>query len=237
MKVVTALTIASSLFVSAAYADGFGFEVGPFNMGFRSSDRHYYRSDDGQYYRASDGRYYRQSDRQYYESDDPRYRPADEYRYDSSRDDYATVRTVLDTPICRAISNQKTLEISVEAIVDVSATEKKILTKKLIVEPYAFGVTNDGDPILHGTVTSEKTVKEISLRAGDPRFNEQSETSQGDSGTFFSGRFISTKNKNIDIRKVVGIRVMEDSHFDVPAGYKGMDDSTVRVICQLPVSK
>lgn len=146
-------------------------------------------------------------------------------------------RYVLDNPICHAISEQKRLEITVEGEEVVSTKEKKIVTKRLIVEPYAFGMTNNGKPVLRGAVIKEELVKEVSLKYGDDQFDETSVSSGKKEKGFFSGMFNSDKNKNIDIRKIVDVQVIDDSHFDAPKDYKGIKEGNIQVICQIPVAQ
>lgn len=155
-----------------------------------------------------------------------------------SYDTYAvTHRHFLDNPICNAITDQNRLEIILEQAENVSTKEKKIVTKKIIVEPYAFGVTREGRPILRGNVVEEKLIKEITLKYGDEQFDESTIASDDKKDGFLSGLFTSDKNINIDIRRIAQIQVINGSHFDVPKDYKGITDTNIRVICQLPVMK
>ena len=142
-------------------------------------------------------------------------------------------RNVLDDPICYAIMNHKQLEMILQGTENISTKEKKVITKNLIVEPYAFGITKDGKPVLRGNVVNEKLVKEVSLKFGGEKFNEPDKDGKG----HFSGMFSSDKNKNIDIRKIMDIHVLENSHFDVPKDYKSVGDPNVHVLCQLPVAQ
>ena len=148
----------------------------------------------------------------------------------------ANNRSALDSPICNAISNHKQLEITVEGVETVSTKEKKIVVKTLIVEPYAFGITKDGKPVLRGNVVDEKLVKEVTLKYGEDKFDESSVSSKQKDKGFFSGMFSNDKNKNIDIRKIRDIQVIDDSHFDAPKDYKGVNDDNIQVVCQLPVA-
>jgi hypothetical protein len=139
-------------------------------------------------------------------------------------------RPLLHDPICNAISHQQRLEMLVEGKETVSAKEMKIVTKKLTVEPYAFGITKEGKPILRGNVIEEKQLREIRIKYEDDKFDTASEKEKS-----FSGWFSSGKDKNIDIRKVSDLHVVEDSHFDVPKDYQPIKDEDIHVICQLPV--
>lgn len=174
---------------TSAYADGFGFNLGPFNMQING--------------------------------------PSDNYIIE--------YRSDLDSPVCYAISNLTRLEITVEGVENVSTKEKKIVIKRLTVEPYAFGVTREGRPVLRGNVIDEKLVKEITLKYGEEHFDETTVSSDTTKKGYFTGMFSSEKNKNIDIRRISDIHVIEGSHFVAPNDYKGINDDSIQVICQLPV--
>lgn len=143
-------------------------------------------------------------------------------------------RDVLDSPICYAIENHKKLDMIVESHEKVSSKEFRIVTKKLIVAPYAFGITQDGKPVLNGSVTNEKLIKEVTIKYGDDQIDIAAEDSAGkeDRG-FFSGWFKSEKSENIDIRKISNLFVINDSRFDMPRDYKSIKGDKVRVICEV----
>jgi hypothetical protein len=183
------LVLGSMLLASSGFADGFGFNIGPFNMQFGISGG-----------------------------------------------DYAVYsRSALDSPICFAISNRKQLELIVEGTENISTKERKVVIKKLVVDPYAFGIARDGAPVLRGNVVSEKLISEETVKYGEDTFDQPSVSSDKKEKGYFSGLFSSDKTKNIDIRKVSNIRVIEDSHFDAPKNYKGLKDDNIQVICQLPI--
>jgi len=197
MKFLRSVILASSLLVSAAYADGAGIYLGPFSLEFGVND------------------------------------------YGPGRDrDYETFqRSTLDTPICTAISNLKQLAITVEVADTVSKTEKKITTKSFVVEPYAYGTTMSGKPVLRGNVVSEKVIKEETLKYGDEHFDDSKSTAKKEDNSYFFGMFSSSKDVNIDIRRVIDIQVINDSHFDAPKNYKGIEDKDVQINCQVPVNQ
>lgn len=143
-------------------------------------------------------------------------------------------RTVLDNPICYAISNQKRLEMNVSGVEKVSDKEIRIVTKRLVVEPYAFAMTTAGKPLLRGKIVEEKEMKRVSVKYGEPEYSEMNLSSEDKEKGFFSGWFRSDKSQTIDIRKMSDLRVIENSHFDLPKGYKGFRDENVRVICEIP---
>lgn len=144
--------------------------------------------------------------------------------------------TIVDDPICDAIENRQQLAITVEGVENVSTKEKKIVTKRVIVEPYAFGVTKQGAPVLRGNVVEEKMLQEVSLKYGDDMFDEATVPKDSKDKGFFSGLFSSDNKTNIDIRKVSVIEVIEGSHFDAPKDFKGLEAENIDVICQLPVA-
>lgn len=183
MKLLKTITAFSLLISTFSFADGFGFNLGPFSLFFNLGD------------------------------------PVEH-------------TAILNNPICFAIKNRHLLEIFVEGSEKISTKEIKIISKILVVEPHAFGVTKEGKPILRGNVIKEKLVKEVSVKYGEEQFNEYSIASDKDKG-YFSGWFKSDKAQNIDIRKVSDIRVIEGSHFDTPKDYKHSTDSDMRIICEL----
>lgn len=187
MNTIKSLIIASMLVAGSAYADGFGFDLGLFNMHFGASQPEYMSSN----------------------------------------------RNVLENPICQAISNQEQIEFTVRGVENINAKERKMITKTIIVEPYAFGVTNDGKPVLRGKVVSEKLVREVTVKFGEDKFDDKADASK-DKG-YFTGKFSSDTKKNIDISRVSDIHIVDNSHFDAPKDYKALKDDNVRVICQLPV--
>lgn len=148
-----------------------------------------------------------------------------------------TQQDVLDNPICYAIANQKRLGMIVEVTEKVSTKEMKIITKKIVVEPYAFGVTTDGKPVLRGVVTEDKLLKEVTVRYGEDAFSEDTKGWERKERGYFSGWFKSDKSQNIDIQKLSDVRVIESSHFEAPKDYQGLKEANVKVICQLPIQK
>lgn len=154
-------------------------------------------------------------------------------QFNALDDGYVTNdRIQLDSPICDAITNYKQIEMTVVGSENVSTKEKKIITKRIVVEPYAFGISRDGRPVLNGKVVDEKLIKEVSVKYDEDKFDPKSVS---DNKGSFSGIFSSDKNKNIDIRRISDIRVIRESHFDVPKDYKGLNDDYVQVICQIRI--
>ena len=173
------------LFTASAYADGFGFDLGPFNMHFNASEPDFLTSN----------------------------------------------RSMLQNPVCQAITNRNQIEFTVQGSEVINAKEKKMVTKSLILEPYAFGITNDGRPALRGKVVKEKLIREVTVKFGDDKFDESAPKEKG----YFTGKFSSDTNKNIDISRVSDIRVLDDVQFDAPKDFKGIREDNFQVICQLPV--
>lgn len=177
-----------------------------------------------------------------------------EYRTYTETPNHAAL---LDTPICRAIEQQKKLEFIVEAKEKVNAKETKITTKRVIVEPYAFGFTKEKQPVLRGIVTSEQLIREITIKQGDDQpsdsqqkayatDNEDDEITveikdkkEEQDKSFFSGLFRSHKSKDdvesLNLSKVGNMRVLEDSHFDAPKDLASIfKDDIAQVVCQVP---
>lgn len=189
MRFLNLLAFGISLVSSSAYAEGIGFNIGPFSMQFNVG-----------------GTYY-----------------AEDHK------------DILDFPLCFAISNLKQVDMVVEAEEKISSTESRFTTKRILVEPYAFGVTKEGQPVLRGNIVSEKLIKEVIVKYGEDKFNEEGKWSKKE-GNFFSGWFKSDTSQNIDIQKISNIFVLQNSHFDAPKNYKGLRDENIQVICQLPFS-
>lgn len=146
-------------------------------------------------------------------------------------------RNALDGPICFAIQHRNQLEITLEIVETVSSKEQKIITKNLVIEPYAFGVSEDDKPILQGNVVKEELVKEVTLKYGEDQFEVEKSSSKSEWKGSFSGIFSSSKTKDLDISKILHISLIPDVHFEAPKDFKGMDSKKMDIICQLPVSK
>lgn len=144
---------------------------------------------------------------------------------------------ILDAPICNAISNQKQLDVIVESKEKINSKEVRMTTKRLTIEPYAFGVTLDGKPVLNGNIISEKLIKEVTVKFGEEMDGDNGNWSNDKKEGFFSGWFKTEKNKTIDLEKISNLYVINNSHFDAPKDYKGLNDANIRVICQLPIAK
>ena len=143
---------------------------------------------------------------------------------------YVVERPVVqDHPFCVAISTQHQLGFVVENREIVNSKEMKIVTKHLVVEPYAFGISNEGKPVLRGKIVEEKMIQEVTVKYGDDQFTDAQKDHKATGGWFQS-----SDKTNIDIQNVTGIQVL-NTHFDAPKDYKGIKDDNVRVICELPI--
>ena len=142
----------------------------------------------------------------------------------------------IENPFCYAIMHQNRLQIVVETAEKVNEKEKKITVKKLVVEPYAFGITREGKTVLNGIVISDKLVKEVTIKSGDEKGDDEDTLYAEKKKGRFSGWFKSDKSQNIDIQEIRDIKVLEDSHFVAPKKYKGMNEKDVKVICELPIT-
>ncbi len=154
-----------------------------------------------------------------------------------SRDYRIAHRNALDGPICFAIAHKTRLEVTLEVIETVSSKEQKFITKNLVIEPYAFGVSNDDRPILQGNIVKEELIKEVTVKFGEDRFDISNPSSKSSLKDKFATIFSSAKIKDLDISKVIHITIIPDVHFEAPSNFKGMDEKAVEVICQLPVAK
>lgn len=145
-------------------------------------------------------------------------------------------KDILDSPLCYAISNQKQLDLVVESKEKIDSKEMKFVTKRLVIEPYAFGMTRDGKPVVQGNVVKETLLKEVTVKFGEEQKEDASSWSGKKEGGFFSGLFKSNHTQTIEIQKISNLYVISDSHFDLPKNYEGFKDDTIQVICQIPVS-
>jgi hypothetical protein len=186
-----------TLAVGTLLADGIGFSIGPFSLGFDVFDG-------------------------------PSYSYGPEYVVIRKR--------VIDNPICDAISNLNRLSLVVETREEVSPKEKKMATKRLIIEPYLLGVTPDGKLLLRGNTVQESLIKEITIKLGDEGFDSKGPSEAERKEGFFSGMFKSENAKPISIQKISQVQVLGD-HFALPKNYKGNIDKNVRVICEIPVKE
>jgi hypothetical protein len=148
--------------------------------------------------------------------------------------------------VCYAIKHQKRLEITVETQELLNKREVRIVTKKYIVEPYAFGMTNEGKPVFYGNVSQNTLDNEVNIKYGVDKFDDQAVTASSQKVPVTSGWFGSEnskswfgndKNSDIDIKNIKGVRVIEDSHFDAPKEYAGYVQPNVQIVCQLPITK
>lgn len=147
-------------------------------------------------------------------------------------------KPVLDNPICDAISNQRQLEMTIDKMEKISDKEIRIVSKRVVVEPYAFGINSDGKPILRGNVVEEKVLKKVTVKFEEEQADEDRKISrEWKQKGFFSGWLMSDNNQKMEIRRVGKLRVVEGSHFDIPKNFKGIEGENIQVICQLPVSK
>lgn len=148
-------------------------------------------------------------------------------------------RAQFEDTICRAISQQKQLEFTVVSKEKINAGEMKMVTNRVVVDPYAFGFTNDGQPVLRGTVVEEKLIKEVTIKLGEDLYPADDKVVKKEKNEEeFSGVFRSHKSKDniesINLEKIRDVRVIEASHFDAP---KDIDtifkDDIAQVVCQV----
>ncbi len=143
------------------------------------------------------------------------------------------VETISD-PICYAIETQRQLEMTVEMKEDISNKEFKFITKKIIVEPYLFGFGNQGQPVLQGNITSEKLIKEVTVKYGEDEKNIKNNQEN-----FYTGQYMSQKEKKkvtmINLSKVADLHVLRDTHFVAPKTLEIDRSKLSTVVCQIEV--
>ncbi len=204
-KLVLTSAVLCSSFLSA---DGIGINLGPIDVGIGVDRGSSY--DDGYYYQ----------ERPAY---GPNYRPMAQAYGNPNQ---------MEGLLCQAITNQNQIEIVVEKREVVNAKEAKIVTKKVVVEPYGLAATQDGQPVLRGNIVSGKNIKEMIIKFDEDHFKTD-EKKEEKSSSWFS----SAKVANLDISNVSSVNVINNSHFDVPKDYTGFNDDSLFVICEIPVVK
>lgn len=153
---------------------------------------------------------------------------------------------ILDNPICYGITHHKAIVMLLIIRERISNDEIKFTTKRLVVEPYAFAVTKDLEPILEGNITEEVTVKHVITKYVDEPMQEElqalpltyksvAENPIKQNPSFFKKWFSSdsTVIQKVDIRDVVNIQVLDDRLFTPDKEYKGFSDENLKVICQI----
>lgn len=95
-------------------------------------------------------------------------------------------KDILDYPLC--ISKLKQVDMVVEAEEKLSAKETRFTIKRLLVEPYVYGVTKQGQPVLRSNIIKEKLIKEVTVKYGEDKFSENKKWSKKEEN-FFSGCF------------------------------------------------
>jgi hypothetical protein len=144
-------------------------------------------------------------------------------------------RPFLGNPICQAIAVQSRVTLILEAKEVTNSREMHVLTKRVIIEPYAFGFSGNGTPLLKGNVIEEKTVEEVTIKVDEDRFRAVNQDNQKKKGLFADWFKSETTGINtLDLSNIKNIQIVPNSHFEVPKDYKGFkDDEDVRLICEL----
>lgn len=205
-KIITSCLLLCS---TALSAEGIGINVGPLNMGIGTNDGAYY----------NDGDYDDES-------------PAGDNRGYMGR--FVMRPADVANQLCQAISNQNQIEVVIEKREIVNSKELRVEVKKVVVEPYGLAVTQNGQPLIRGNVVSEKTVKEVTVKFSDDRF-DTSKKDQDENAS--SSWFGSSKLKNLNLSRVRAINPT-NTRFDAPKDYKGFEDNSLNVICEIqPVKK
>lgn len=96
--------------------------------------------------------------------------------------------------------------------------DEKIITKKITVEPYLYGLDASGRPIIKGNIVSENVLKEVSIKYGEKK---NGNGANGKDKSVFSAIFRSTGNgvATMNLDRVAEIRMIEQSHFNPPENY------------------
>lgn len=136
-------------------------------------------------------------------------------------------KDIVDSPVCYAIKNQKEIEMLIDTKEKLSKREIRITSKKIVIDPYVLGMTKEGKIAIRGAIASEKLIKEVTVKFGEDRFDDNSWGPRGEG--FLSGKM----NDNVVVDKIVNIYVLQDSHFDVPRNYKSQKDKMAQVICEV----
>ena len=197
------LTSCLLLCSTALSAEGYEIQINPMNRGVGMNDGAYYN--DGDYDDESSA-----GDNRGYMGRSMM-RPAD-----------------VANQLCQAISNQNQIEIVVEKREIVNSKELRVEVKKVVVEPYGLAVTQNGQPVVRGNIVSDKMIKEVTVKFGDDRFD----TSKKDKDVNTSSSWFSSSNKNLDISRVRAINPT-NTRFDAPKDYKGFEDNSLNVICEI----
>lgn len=153
-------------------------------------------------------------------------------------------KVILEDPICYAIRTRKLLELIMEWE-ETNRNETIIITKKVTIEPYLFGRTKDGQPIIRGNVVADTVIKEITVKYPDDErdFHDEDSNEEKEEG-FFSGLFRSSKKgqtksdlDTLNVQKIVSVNVIEQSNFNPPKDFKGIfEDDVAEVICSVTLS-
>lgn len=144
-----------------------------------------------------------------------------------------------DDPICYAIAMHKILEIILDSEKIVSDEERIITTKKIQIEPYLFGLTKEGMPVLQGNVIKDTMLREITVKF-NTEAEEDDESTEKEKKSFFSGWFRSSKehkkiaDNEVNILQIAEVHVLENSNFAPPKETRKMFKRTInKVICEI----
>jgi len=129
-------------------------------------------------------------------------------------------RNFLDRKICRAIQIQSRLEVFIGSKEESSPTETKVTIKRVVIEPYLFGIGQRGQPILQGNVISSEVIKEVNIKYSDVKYkNEEMQRGPGPQGRRGNQPPPPPEQKNeggVNFADVTSIRVLETEKFNVP---------------------
>lgn len=145
-------------------------------------------------------------------------------------------KALIDAPLCTAIRNHQRVEMVIEHFDKSTPNEFKSVIKRVVIEPYAFGITRDGTPVIKGNLISERKIKEVFIRYSEDReTTSQKEDVDKTKSNFFSG-FWKSKNsiETLNVREVRDINVIQDSSFKTPDKIADLlKDENFRPICEI----
>lgn len=130
---------------------------------------------------------------------------------------YVERQSVIDDPICYAISSKQQLKVQFLAEEDLGKGEWKTTLKEVTIDPYVFGYDKNNQPVLRGKVTKEEVLKEVTVKDYRPS-NDDNKSYSG----FFSWFKTTGKTNSINVRGIKNIQVLDNQFFNPP---KELDSS------------
>lgn len=171
-------------------------------------------------------------------------------------------RNFFDRKICYAIENHARLELFIGSKDETSDKETKVTVKKITIDPYLFGIDPEGRPVLQGNVINSEVIKEVTITYSDAKYknedlqrrqkfqnngrrgpqDNQDDQDNQDNGSQAAAQQDKKNPENnaktgLNIANVSFIRVLDQTHFDVPKDIdKQLEKNTqgnIQVVCSL----